>query len=887
MSVVGAAGIGKSRLGWEFEKYVDGLVELVYWHRGRCLSYGEGVAYWALAEMVRMRAGMVEGESRDAALAKLHATLDQYVPDPDERRFVEPRLAHLLALEEGGSWGKDELFGAWRVLFERLAGQGPVVLLFEDLQWADASLVEFISYLLEWSRGHPIFVLCLARPELVERHSEFGHGGRQTTLSLNPLSAQAMEQLLDGFVPGLPAELKQRILARAEGVPLYAVETIRMLLDRGLLAREDGVYRATGDVGELDVPETLQGLIAARLDGLVPEERRLLQDAAVLGKTFTREALAALAGLEERELDPLLSTLVRKEVLAVQADPRSPERGQYGFLQDLVRRVAYDTLARSERKARHLAAAAQLEASFGTVEQEIVEVVASHYVAAYEAQPDADDAGKIRERARELLARAGDRAGSLAAAGEARRYYEQAAELSDDSLERARLFGQAARMAQLNVEYDDAKRLFAAAIELLETAGEVHAAARESGWLASAEYQTGDIEGALERLEAAFATVAEDEPDADVAELAARLAQLSVFAGAFDRAREPNDLALRVAQELRLPSTLCRGLLARGIAAVGAGRPEEALALMRHALRHATENDLPDIVVLASGNLADLCFTLDRYGEALEYHQESLALARRVGLRRHELFSLSELSYVLAMLGRWDEALAAYAEIPEEAHTLGNLQSPLNGVLEIHLHQGRPGEAEAMLAPWMERERTSEVQTRAGIAGARAALLFGTGRHADALRGRPRRRSARRAARLRAAGRQARRRLGRRGRARARRRTRRRAARHGRGAPSGTAAALPGGADPPIPRAHERRDVGLQDRGSLQPRPAASASTASPSGLRSPSSSTGSAYRGGLVAEGGGEAEPLLTEARDTFDAPAGGPVAGERGGGQREACPA
>jgi class 3 adenylate cyclase len=422
MSVIGVAGIGKSRLGWEFEKYIDGLIDLVYWHRGRCLAYGEGVAYWALAEMVRMRAGILEGETREEAVAKLRTTLDQYVPDPDERRFVEPRLAHLLGLEEAAAWGKDELFGAWRVLFERLAGQGPVVLLFEDLQWADASLVEFISYLLEWSRSHPIFVVCLARPELVQRHPEFGHGGRQTTLSLDPLSAQAMERLLDGFVPGLPAELKQRILARAEGVPLYAVETIRMLLDRGLLTREGGVYRATAAVGELDVPETLQGLIAARLDGLAAGERRLLQDAAVLGKTFTREALAGLAGLDEPELEPLLASLVRKEVLAVQADPRSPERGQYGFLQDLVRRVAYDTLARRDRRSRHLAAAAQLEAAFGTVEQEIVEVVASHYVAAYEAQPDTEDAAEIRERARELLTRAGDRAAPRAAAGEARRY---------------------------------------------------------------------------------------------------------------------------------------------------------------------------------------------------------------------------------------------------------------------------------------------------------------------------------------------------------------------------------------------------------------------------------------------------------------------------------
>ena len=433
VSAVGIAGIGKSRLGWEFEKYIDGVLETVWWHRGRCLAYGEGVAYWALAEMVRMRCGMVEGEDRDAARAKLRATVEQHVPDEDERRFVEPALAHLLGFDDGVSArGKEELFGAWRLLFERLADQGPAVLLFEDLQWADASLVEFIAYLLEWSRSHPIFVLCLARPDLQERHPEFGRGTRQTTLSLDPLTATAMEALLDGFVPGLPAELRARILERSEGVPLYAVETVRMLIDRGLLELADGVYRPTSAIEELEVPETLQGLLAARLDGLGADERRLLQDAAVLGKTFSRESLAGVTGLVETELEQLLTALVRKEVLGVQADPRSPERGQYGFLQDLVRRVAYETLARTERKARHLAAAAQLEAS-GAAEGEIVEVVAAHYLAAYEAAPSAEDAPEVRQRACALLDRAGLRARSLGATAEAARYHEQAAALADDS----------------------------------------------------------------------------------------------------------------------------------------------------------------------------------------------------------------------------------------------------------------------------------------------------------------------------------------------------------------------------------------------------------------------------------------------------------------------
>src|SRR5207249_4970977 len=244
------------------------------------------------------------------------------------------------------------------------------------------SLLDFIEYLLEWSRNSPISVITLARPELLERRPNWGAGRRNfTSLYLEPLSPTAMEQLLSGLVPGLPEEARAQILQRAEGIPLYAVETVRMLLDRGALVQEGSVYRPTGPIESLEVPETLHALIAARLDGLTADERRVLQDGAVLGKTFTKQALAAVSGFSEADLDPILVSLTRKELVGVQADPRSPEHGQYGFLQDLLRRVAYETLSRRDRKARHLAAAVHLEAT--PSEHEVVEVLASHYVDAY------------------------------------------------------------------------------------------------------------------------------------------------------------------------------------------------------------------------------------------------------------------------------------------------------------------------------------------------------------------------------------------------------------------------------------------------------------------------------------------------------------------------
>jgi predicted ATPase len=205
VSVTGIAGIGKSRLSWEFYKYFDGIVEGIWWHRGRCLAYGEGVAYWALADMVRMRCRIGEDEQPASALEKLQATLAEHVVDAEERAFVEPRLAHLLGLEAAGTGDRQDLFAAWRLFFERLADTSPVVLAFEDLQWADTSLLDFIEYLLEWSRDHPLYVVTLARPELQERRPGWGAGQRNfTALYLEPLAQQAMQALLDGLVPGLP-----------------------------------------------------------------------------------------------------------------------------------------------------------------------------------------------------------------------------------------------------------------------------------------------------------------------------------------------------------------------------------------------------------------------------------------------------------------------------------------------------------------------------------------------------------------------------------------------------------------------------------------------------------------------------------------------------------
>jgi tetratricopeptide (TPR) repeat protein len=707
---------------------------VIYWHRGRCLSYGEGVTYWALADMVRMRCRISEDEPSDTALAKLAGVLDEHIRDEDERRFVEPRVAHLIGLEEGSPFGREDLFAAWRTFFERLADAYPTLLVFEDMQWADASLLDFIEYLLDWSRQSPLFVVTAARPELLDRRATWGAGKRNfTSIYLEPLSEASMRALLEGLVPGLPDSLRDQILARAEGVPLYAMETVRMLLDRGHLVREGSVYRPAGPVEALEVPETLHALIAARLDGLSDEERRVVQDGAVLGKTFTREAVEALSGIDPARVESVLVALVRKEVLSIQADPRSPEHGQYGFLQDLMRRVAYEMLALRDRRERHLAAAAYLERTLAD-DDEIVEVLASHYIDANTTAPDADGAEAVRRRASELLVRAGERAESLGAPTEAQRYYTQAAGLTETPLAEAGLLDRAGEMAFRAAAQDAAAELSDRAQALYEAAGAHGAAARVLVRRSRIDQAQGRLEAAIESMQRAHDVLRGEPPDESFATLTARLAGALYFSGDVPRCAELVEQALDIAEALGLPRVLANAVMIKAMVGASGRHPEEARGLFQLSFELAQRHELREEASRASSNLSDLAFRRDRYPEALGHLEQSLALARMIGSRPHEWFAQSESTYGLYMLGRWDEAMAVYAELPEEMlPSGGTLLSPLSSILEIHVHRGDLAEARRLLGIYARLEDSADVQERAGYAAASACIMHAEGRHTEAV----------------------------------------------------------------------------------------------------------------------------------------------------------
>jgi class 3 adenylate cyclase/tetratricopeptide (TPR) repeat protein len=733
LSVVGVAGIGKSRLAWEYEKYLDGLIDNIWWHKGRCLAYGDAIAFWALAEMVRMRARIAEEETTEAAIGKLRAVVEDFVTDPDERSFVEPRLQHLLGLADRTAPDREDLFSAWRLFFERMGERGPVVLLFEDLQWADTALVEFIEYLLEWSRSFPIFVITLARPELVERHSSWGASTRSfTSLFLEPLSNEAVDALLQGLVPGLSEEFRTQIRDRADGIPLYAVETVRMLLDRGLLERHGDEYRPAGAIEALDVPETLQALIAARLDGLEADERRLLGDASVLGKTFAPRGLAALSGLAEESIQPLLGSLVRKEVLTLESDPRSPERGQYGFLQALVQRVAYETLSRHDRKTKHLAAAAYLAGQAGIDADEIAEVIAAHHLDAYRADEDADDAAGIKASALEWLRRAGERAAALAATDDAQRAFDAAAELADDGVVQARLLERAGELAFAGNRLDAAEDRQRAAQALHEASGATHEAARAAAALGLTIWQRGRIEEAIAIMERAFDVLSGDELDPDTAQLAAELGRLHHFTGDRERALARIETALEVAEALRIPGLLAGALNTKSL--IYHHRPHESHALLHEALTIALDNDLAAEALRAYNNLIVFLVIQDRPEQVRTIIEDGLQLARRRGYRYWEMRNVNSLIGTCRYEGDWDEALALTETLPAESLDVSVLYSRCMAA-SIELERGRPERAQSWLegVPEPGDESAADLQIR-GVAGWAVQLrLEAAGRLQDAL----------------------------------------------------------------------------------------------------------------------------------------------------------
>jgi class 3 adenylate cyclase/tetratricopeptide (TPR) repeat protein len=678
VSITGIGGIGKSRLTWEFEKYLDGIVGLAWWHHGRSPAYGEGITFWALGEMIRGRAGLAETDDERTTRTKVAAIVAEHVSDEAERRWIEPALLSLLGVQTGAT--AEQLFGAWRTFFERLAATAPVILVFEDLHWADAGTLDFIDHLLEWSRAIPLYIVTLARPELIDRRPDWGTGRRNfTSLYLEPLSEEAMRALLAGLVPGLPEAAARVVVTRAEGIPLYAVETVRMLVAEGkLTASDDGTYVPTGDLATLAVPETLTALIAARLDGLDPADRSLVLDAAVLGQSFTPAGLAAVSGIDEPALEGRLRALIRRELFAHETDPRSPGRGQYAFVQALIREVAYNTLAKRDRKTRHLAAARYFE-SLET--DEIAAALAGHYLAARDNAADGPEAEALGAQARISLRAAAERAALLGSHEQALALLEQAVSVTNDPADRADLLERAGEAASAAGRHAVAERHLRAAIDGQREIGDRPAIARATATLGRTLLTAHRTPDALSVLEPAGAEFTDLAADPAAIALGSQLARALMLGEQHLRAIEVADPVLEAAERADLVALVADTLVTKGAALAALSRTAEGLALIRGGQALAESHDLDRILIRSFINRSAVEASRNPRS-ALEGVRPGLALARRLGERSPTITLLSNGAEHALRTGDWpwalaelEAALADELEASDRAMMLGMLIS--------------------------------------------------------------------------------------------------------------------------------------------------------------------------------------------------------------------
>ena len=689
VSVIGPAGIGKTRLAWEFSKYADGLAETTYWHIGRSPAYGDGITFWALGEMVRRRCGLAESDDEPTTRARMAATVAEWVTDEAERRWIEPALLALLGIERSTS-GYEQLFGAWRTFFERIAAHGTVSMIFEDLHYADSGLLDFIDHLLEWSRGLPIYVVTLARPELLERRPDWHAKRSFTSVHLEPLPEPAMRELLAGLVPGLPEAAARAIVARADGVPLYAVETVRMLVAEGKLALEGGIYRPTGDLTNLAVPDTLTALIASRLDGLTAEDRTLISDAAVLGQSFTLAGLSAVSGIAEAELEPRLRALVRRQLLTLETDPRSPERGQYAFVQARIREVAYNTLARPDRKRRHLAAARLFE-SLGT--DEIAGGLAGHYLAAYQNSPEGPEADALAGQARISLRAAAERAAALGAHDQAVSFLEQARSIADEPAEVAAILLQAGKWSTEAGRFEAAEARLRQAVDIYRSIDDTPAQAQATASLADAVILAFRAPDALALLEAATDAFAGLGSHPALLVLRSQLARACFLSEDPRRAIAVIDTVLEPAERANLVELVADSLVTRGSALADVGRDYEGAGAIETALQLALAHRLHRVAMRARNNIGSYQIVRDP-SAAMETYRSAIAEVTRLGIRGGSLRLFFGASDAAVATGEWNWALAEMQAILATDPDREDRAATLSKVVELHALRGEDPAAE-------------------------------------------------------------------------------------------------------------------------------------------------------------------------------------------------
>ena len=652
VTVAGEAGLGKTRLVWEFEKLVDGIMAPVQWLRGRSLGFSEEAGFSSLAEIVRMGAGIRSDDPLARQTETVEAWLAELQPgDLAERARIAAAVSRLLGLDDGSELiPPGALFSAWRALFERLAARTPLVLIFEELHRAGQGLFEFLAHLLDWCRGAPILVLGLGRPD--PRLEQLAQ--RATRLDLEPLLDAQIDELVAGAVIDAPESLLRVVRAEGGGVPLYAVETLRSLADEGVLGAESGRYVVRGELGELTIPPTIRALVASRLDRLGQLERRVLAAGAVLGERFAAAGAAAIAGIDETSTGALLDGLVSKQLLMLDSAPRSPLRGRYSFLQGVVRRVLLRTLSRRVRKEYHLAAVQFLAG--GGPEPELASALAGHLLEAAEAEPRAADAGALRRRGGGMLREAAERAFAVGAPEESLAFLDRAAELEPSGLARAAILRRAGEVAHRSGAGDAAAERFHLAGELYGAAGhERERLGLRAHELRALRYVRSPAELVPELTE--LVASLSDRDDSWRVFAGGVLAFTLYQCGRHEEALTVAQAAVAAGETGAAIADLLGPLGAQASSLAELERPEESIETFRRALAIAETHD-PRLVASIAGNIALTLAALGRYEEAADGARDAISAAERSAERLSQRWARLVLGRALCALGEWDAAAA-------------------------------------------------------------------------------------------------------------------------------------------------------------------------------------------------------------------------------------
>lgn len=704
LTLVGEPGVGKSRLVAELFAYTDARPELVAWRQGRCLPYGAGITFWALGEIVKAHAGVFESDSPDEARAKL----EQVVSSGDDAPWLQERLLPLLGIDAGAPVAREESFTAWRRFLESIADDGPAVLVFEDIHWADDALLAFLEHLVDWAQGVPLLIVCTARPELYERHAAWGAGLKNaTTVSLSPLSdadtARLVSALLEQAV--LPAETQQLLLERAGGNPLYAEEFVRMLRDQQLI---DAQGRLRVGV-EIAFPESLHALIAARLDTLPPDRKSLLQDAAVIGKVFWSGAVAEMGGRSPHDVAQALHELVRKELVRPFRQSSMEGEQELGFWHALVRDVAYGQVPRAQRAAKHVKVTEWLEQKAGDRIEDVAEVLAYHTgeaMALAEATGDGALAAELGPVAGRYALLAGERALGLDMA-KALQLLERALELTpEDAPEHPTVLVRWASAAHQSGDFPGAAEALERAAAAFDAREDVDGKALALSDLSVVRHYMGDPRQIATAQEAVGLLASSPG--------AALVYALDKLAGAYLVADEDRDAVATADRALDLAASLgirepARALGFRGAARVNLGdraglddlgRAQELLREQGQGRDHG----------IAAFNRAALTWVIEGPGAGLASFEEVIALAESRGHTALANGTRGSRISLLVSVGRLHDALEEAGAVIAALELAGNaisVQYARVGLVRARIETGARESGRALAESALDSTRSS------------------------------------------------------------------------------------------------------------------------------------------------------------------------------------